>query len=164
MAKGRTFGFSRLLLILAGGIGIWAFFLPFYQSKFFDTRPSGFEITQQFIQLFRFGTGEGLVFDVLNNISATNLLNQILAIILLIIPILLGLIAIEICIRAFVLQLKVVHKIWHFVILSLIGIITGFAISQQQTSFEFYFFESLQNGYWRFLTMAIFSLLAKFSD
>lgn len=164
MVKGKTFGFSRLLLILGGSIGVFGFFLPFYQSKAFYTRPSSFEIAQQFIELFRFGTGEGLVFDVLNNIAASDILTYVSAIILLILPILFGLIVIETCIRAFVLQLKVVHKVWHFVILSLIGIIAGFVISTAQTGFEFYFFESIQNGYWKFLTMTVFTLLAKFSD
>lgn len=164
MAKGQTFGFSRLLLLIGGSFGIWGFFQPFYQSKIFDTRPSGFEILQQFIELLKSKVGEGLVFDLLNNSFTNELLSQILAITLLIIPIIFGLITAEIIARTFILRLKVVHKVWHFVILSFIGIIAGIFFSNQQMEFEFYFFESLQNGYWKFLTMTIFSLLAKFAD
>jgi hypothetical protein len=164
MAKGRTFGFSRLLLLIGGSFGIWGFFQPFYQSVPFYTRPSGFEISQQFTQLLRFGEGEGFVFDLLKNTFSNELLIQIPAILLLIIPIIFGFITLEIFLRVFILRLKVVHKVWHFITLSLIGIIAGFLISNQQTEFEFYFFESIQSGYWKFLTMTVFTLLAKFAD
>lgn len=164
MAKGRTFSFSRLLLLIGGCFGIWGFFQPFYQSIAFHTRPSGFEISQQLIQLLRFGTGEGLVFDLLKNTFSNELLIQIPAILLLIIPIVFGLITIEIFLRAFILRLKVVHKVWHFIILSFIGFVAGIIIGNQSIDFECYFFESIQNGYWKFLTMTIFTLLAKFTD
>jgi len=164
MAKGHTFGFSRLLLLIGSSFGIWAFFQPFYQSKDFHTRPSGFEITEQFFQFLSIGEGEGLVFDLLNPIYSNELLIQIPAIFLLLLPIIFGLITIELLLRVFILNLKVVHKVWYFVILSLIGILAGFLISTQQTDFEFYFFESIQNGYWKYLTMTIFTLLAKFAD
>lgn len=164
MAKGRTFGFSSILLLISGGFGIWGFFQPFYQSISFYTRPTGFEILEQFMILLKIGTGEGLVFDLLNHPQTNNLLIQIPIIILLIIPIIFGLISLELLLRTFILRLKVVHKVWHFVILSFIGIIAGIIISTQQTGFDFYFFESIQSGYWKFLTMTIFSLFAKFTD
>lgn len=164
MTKGRIFGFSSLLLLIGGSFGFWGFFQPFYQSESFHTRPSGFEIFEQFIQLIRLGNGEGLVFDLINHTLSNDVLIEIPAIILLIIPIIFGLITIEVLCRTFLMRLKVVHKVWHFLILSLIGIIAGVFISTQQTEFEFYFFESVQSGYWKFLTMTIFTLLAKFTD
>ena len=162
--KGREFDFSRLLLLIGSGIGIWAFFKPFYQIKTFYARPSGFDIGKQLVHYFNTESFDGLTNDLLTNELAQNPTYYVPVFILLFIPIIFGIIAVELLIRSFWLRLKIVHRGWLFLSLSFVGIAAGWWLSQQQMDFEFYFFESVKNGYWRTLTMVIFSLFAKFSE
>lgn len=165
--KGREFGFSRLLLLLSGIFGLWAFFRPFYQIEFFYARPSGFDISQQLFKYFNAET-YGLTSDLLTNELVNELGQQpsfyIPVFVLLIIPLIFGLIAIELLIRSLWLRTNVVHRVWVFLVLSFIGIIAGYVISEQQDYFEFQFFSSVNNGYWKALTMTVFSMFAKFTD
>lgn len=162
--KGREFSFSRLLLLIGSFFGIWAFFQPFYQIEAFLARPSGFNIGQELFYHFQNKPIDGLVNAVFTQDIVQNLTYYIPTFILLIIPLVLGFVALEMLIRAFWLQQNVQHRIWLFVILSFVGIIAGYWVGQQQNDFEFYFFESVKNGYWKSLTMVVFSLLAKFVD
>ena len=83
--KGREFGFSRLLLLLAGVFGLWAFFRPFYQIELFYARPSGFDILQE---LFKYFNEEkyGLTNNLLSNELAQEPSFYIPVFLLLIIP------------------------------------------------------------------------------
>jgi hypothetical protein len=162
--KGRAFDFSRLLLLIGSGFGIWAFFKPFYQVEIFYARPSGLDIGKQLFHYFNQQPFDGLTHDLLTNELAQNSTFYIPVFILLLIPLIFGIVAVELFIRSFWLRLKIVQRGWLFVGLSFLGIAAGWWLSSQQTDFEFYFFESIKNGYWRTLTMVIFSLFAKFSE
>lgn len=162
--KGREFDFSRLLLLVAAGFGTWAFFMPFYQIETFYARPSGFDITKQLIQYFGSEDFTGITADLLTYSFVQNPFYFIPAFILLIIPIILGIVAIELFIRSVVLKLSIVHRGWIFVIVSLVGIAAGYWLGYKQNDFEFYFFESVKSGYWQSLTMVLFSFFAKFSE
>jgi hypothetical protein len=162
--KGREFDFSRLLLLIGSSFGIWAFFKPFYQVETFYTRPSGFDIGKQLFQYFHYQPFDGLTNDLLTHQMNDDPIYYILVFILLFIPIIFGIVAIELLIRSFWLHLKIVHRGWLFLVLSFVGIAVGWWLGQQQTEFEFYFFESVKSGYWQSLTMIIFSLFAKFSE
>jgi hypothetical protein len=162
--KGREFDFSRLLLFIGSGFGIWAFFKPFYQIETFYARPSGFHIGKQLFNYFNNQSFDGLTNDLLTYELAQNPTYYLPVFILLFLPIIFGIVAIELLIRSFWLRLKIVHRGWLFITVSFVGIGASFWLSQQQTDIEFHFFESIKNGYWQTLTMVIFSLLAKFSQ
>lgn len=162
--KGREFDFSRLLLLIGSSFGIWAFFKPFYQVETFYTRPSGLDIWKQLFQYFKHQPFDGLSNDLLTHQLAQNPTYYIPVFILLLIPIILGIVAVELLIRSFGLRLNVAHRGWLFLGLSFVGIAAGWWLGHQQTDFEFYFFESVKSGYWQSLTMIIFSLFAKFSE
>ncbi|MFT6937082.1 MAG: hypothetical protein ACJA1N_001382 [Saprospiraceae bacterium] len=164
MVKGQEFGFSRLLLLIGSGFGIWAFFKPFYQVEIFYARPSGFDIGTQLFHYFNSQDLSGLTNDLLIHEFAQNPSFYIPVFILLFLPIISVIVAIELFIRSFWLRLNITHRGWLFIALSFVGIAAGSWLSQQQTDFEFYFFESVRSGYWNFLTMVIFSLFAKFTD
>lgn len=160
--KGKEFGFSRLLLLIGSLFGIWAFFKPFYQIDTLLARPSAYDIIIQSIEYSKHQDTFGFLNDLLIQELVSNPIFYIPIVMLLVIPIIFGIIAIELFIRVFLFD--VVHRGWIFIILSFIGIVAGYWLSQQQDIFEFYFFESVRTGYWESLTMVIFSLLAKFVD
>lgn len=162
--KGREFDFSRLLLLIGSGLGIWAFFKPFYQVETFYARPSAFNIGKQLYQYFEHQPIEGLSNELLTHQLAQNPTYFIPVFILLFIPLIFGIIAIELLIRSLWLRLNIVHRGWAFLGLSFVGITASWWLGQQQTDFEFHFFESVKGGYWQSLTMVIFSLFAKFSE
>lgn len=162
--KGREFGFSRLLLLIGSLFGIWAFFKPFYQIDAILARPSAFDIILQSIEYSETQTTFGFLNDLLIQELTTNPTFYIPLAIMLAVPIIFGIVAIELLLRSLFLRFDVVHRGWIFLILSFIGIIAGYWLGQQQDVFEFYFFESVRTGYWQSLTMVVFSLLAKFVD
>lgn len=162
--KGREFNFSRLLLLIGSLFGIWAFFNSFYQIDALYVRPSAYEIILQSIEYSDKQNDFGFINNLLIKELSSNPTFYIPLAILLVIPIIFGIVALELFIRSIFLQLKIVHRSWIFVTLSLVGIISGYWIGQQQDVFEFYFFESVRSGYWQSLTMVIFSLFAKFTE
>lgn len=162
--KGKEFGFSRLLLLIGGLLGIWAFFRPFYQIDAFFVRLSAFEIITQSIDYSKYQNTFGYLNDLLLQELVSNPIFYIPIVILLVIPIIFGIIAIELLIRALFLRFDVVHRGWSFIILSFVGIIAGYWLGEEQGVFDFYFFESIRVGYWQSLAMISCSLLAKFMD
>ncbi len=164
MVKRQEFGFSRLLLVIGGLIGIWAYFKPFYQIEFFYARPSAFDVTKELSTYYQNSSKVGFINDLLLPEFAANPSFYIPLIILLLIPLLIGFVAIELLIRAFWFRLEVVHRAWIFIVLSFLGMISGWWLSEYQNIFQFYFFETVKGGYWQSLTMIIFSLFAKFTD
>lgn len=162
--QGREFGFSRLLLLIGGLFGVWAFFKPFYQIEAFYARPSGFDIGKELFYYFQHQPIDGFINHLFLQELTQSLTYYIPTFILLIIPLVFGFVALELLIRAFWLRLNVVHRVWLFLTLSFIGIIAGYWLGQQQDDFELYFFEAVRSGYWKSLTMIVFGLLAKYVD
>lgn len=162
--KGKEFSFSRLLMLIGSLFGIWAFFKPFYQIEAFYARPSAYNIILQSIEYSETENTFGFLNDLLLQEVISNPTFYIPTAILLAIPIIFGIVAIELFVRSIFLRFDIVQRGWIFIVLSLVGIVAGFWIGQQQDVFEFYFFESVRSGYWKSLTMIVFSLLAKFVD
>ncbi|MFK7950319.1 MAG: hypothetical protein AB8G11_22210 [Saprospiraceae bacterium] len=162
--KGREFGFSRLLLLIGSLLGIWAFFRPFYQIDALLIRPSAYDIIMQSIEYSETQKTFGFLNDLVIQELISNPTFYIPIAIMLVIPIIFGIVAIELLFRSIFLRFDVTHRVWIFLILSFIGIITGYWLGQQQNIFEFYFFESIRTGYWQSLTMVLLSLLAKYVD
>ncbi len=153
----KTFDFSRLLLLIGGLIGFRAFFLPFYQVDSLFAKTSGFEVVQS-------------LWAIPSNILVTQIFAQTttqlgwaVAFLMFLIPILFGIIAIEMFIRAVVLRFSIQHRAWLWVIFSLLGVIAGYAFSLQH-EVDFQFFGSIKQGYWQSLLMVVISLFAKFSE
>jgi hypothetical protein len=155
------FGFSRLLLLLGGGLGVWGIFKPFYSLPQYDTQVSAFDLVQQWGDFFQGTNKASLVFGLLTGAA---LPHQILFAILLLLPLFLSVVALELVLRSMILWWRVQHRAWIFVVVSLVGVFAGLGLRWSGAAATFYFFEHIQGGYWIFLTMVIFSLAAKFSD
>ena len=159
----KEFDFARLLTLVAGVVGTMAFFFTFYQVESFFTQTSGFNIAKEGIAMLTGQPTDGLVNELFNKTNPSEITYWLPTIIVLLIPILFFLIGVELLIRAFYLKTAIVHRVWMIVFLSLLGIGLCWWISSQST-FEFYFFESVQRGYWWGIWMALFSLVAHFID
>lgn len=161
--QAREFDFARLFLLIAGIVGITAFFQTFYQVESFFTQTSGFNIVQESILMLTNQPTNGLVYQLFDHSELQLPIYKISIVLVLIIPIFCFLVGIELLIRAFYLPLNVVHRMWLLVVLCLLGIGFCWWLSYGH-SFEFYFFESVQRGYWWSMTMALLSLIAHFIE